>query len=101
MGRTERREETDAFERRAKTAENLARELAAKRSGEAVRVCRSAEFFDLVMNPIFDADFSWYSYGFRQGKRAHDTVKQAQTYVQSGLRWVVDMDLAKFFGAPR
>ncbi|MFC5652472.1 group II intron reverse transcriptase/maturase [Paenibacillus solisilvae] len=50
-----------------------------------------------VMNPIFDAHFSWYSYGFRQGKRAHDAVKQAQTYMQGGLRWVVDMDLAKFF----
>jgi RNA-directed DNA polymerase len=50
-----------------------------------------------VMNPIFDAHFSGYSYGFRQGKRAHDAVKQAQTYMQSGLRWVVDMDLAKFF----
>lgn len=50
-----------------------------------------------VMNPIFDAHFSWYSYGFRQGKRAHDAVKQAQTYIQSSLRWVVDMDLAKFF----
>ncbi len=50
-----------------------------------------------VMNPIFDAGFSWHSYGFRQGKRAHDAVKQAQRYIQSGLRWVVDMDLAKFF----
>jgi RNA-directed DNA polymerase len=50
-----------------------------------------------VMNPIFDAHFSWYSYGFRQGKRAHDAVKQAQRYIQDGLRWVVDMDLAKFF----
>jgi group II intron reverse transcriptase/maturase len=50
-----------------------------------------------VMNPIFDAHFSWYSYGFRQGKRAHDAVKQAQKFIQSGLRWVVDMDLAKFF----
>lgn len=50
-----------------------------------------------VMNPIFDANFSWYSYGFRQGKRAHDAVKQAQRYIQSGLRWVVDMDLSKFF----
>lgn len=50
-----------------------------------------------VMNPIFDAHFSWYSYGFRQGKRAHDAVKQAQTYIKSGLRWVVDMDLEKFF----
>lgn len=50
-----------------------------------------------VMNPIFDPHFSWYSYGFRQGKRAHDAVKQAQSYIQSGHRWVVDMDLAKFF----
>ena len=50
-----------------------------------------------VMNPIFDASFSWYSYGFRPGKRAHDAVKQAKRYIQSGLRWVVDMDLEKFF----
>ncbi|SMF68347.1 group II intron reverse transcriptase/maturase [Paenibacillus uliginis N3/975] len=50
-----------------------------------------------VMNPIFDAHFSWYSYGFRPGKRAHDAVKQAQSYIQSGRRWTVDMDLEKFF----
>ncbi|WP_235775199.1 group II intron reverse transcriptase/maturase, partial [Paenibacillus sinensis] len=50
-----------------------------------------------VMNPIFDAHFSWYSYGFRPGKSAHDAVKQAQRYIRSGLRWVVDLDLEKFF----
>ncbi|BFH65703.1 group II intron reverse transcriptase/maturase [Paenibacillus azoreducens] len=50
-----------------------------------------------VMNPMFDAHFSWYSYGFRSGKRAHDAVKQAQHYIQSGRRWVVDLDLEKFF----
>ena len=50
-----------------------------------------------VMNPIFDVDFSRHSYGFRPGKRAHDAVKQAQCYIQEGFRWVVDMDLAKFF----
>lgn len=50
-----------------------------------------------VMNPMFDAQFSWYSYGFRPGKRAHDAVIQARAYIQSGLRWVVDMDLEKFF----
>jgi RNA-directed DNA polymerase len=49
------------------------------------------------MNPIFDAHFSWYSYGFRPVKRAHDAVKQAQSYIRDGLRWVVDMDLEKFF----
>ncbi|WP_127595811.1 group II intron reverse transcriptase/maturase [Paenibacillus lautus] len=50
-----------------------------------------------VMNPIFDPTFSWYSYGFRPGKRAHNAVRQAQRYIQSGRRWVVDMDLEKFF----
>lgn len=50
-----------------------------------------------VMNPIFDAHFSWHSYGFRPGKRAHDAVKQAQIYIQRGYRWTVDMDLEKFF----
>lgn len=49
------------------------------------------------MTRIFDSGFSLYSYGFRPGKRAHDAVKQAQTYIQEGYRWVVDMDLEKFF----
>lgn len=50
-----------------------------------------------VMNPIFDPDFSPNSFGFRPGKKAHDAVKQAQSYIQEGYRWVVDMDLEKFF----
>jgi RNA-directed DNA polymerase len=50
-----------------------------------------------VMTPIFDPYFSPNSYGFRPGKRAHDAVKQAQAYIQEGYRYVVDMDLEKFF----
>jgi RNA-directed DNA polymerase len=50
-----------------------------------------------VLQPIFDPTFSEYSYGFRPGRRAHDAVCQAQRYVQSGCRWVVDVDLEKFF----
>ncbi|HOV79848.1 MAG TPA: group II intron reverse transcriptase/maturase [Bacillota bacterium] len=50
-----------------------------------------------VMTPIFDPDFSPNSYGFRPGKRAHDAVRRAQEYIQQGYRWVVDMDLEKFF----
>jgi RNA-directed DNA polymerase len=53
-----------------------------------------------VLQPIFDPTFSEHSYGFRPGRRAHDAVCQAQRYVQSGCRWVVDVDLEKFFGAP-
>lgn len=50
-----------------------------------------------VMTPIFDPYFSPNSFGFRSGKRAHDAVKQAQAYIQEGYRYVVDMDLEKFF----
>jgi len=50
-----------------------------------------------VMTPIFDPDFSPNSFGFRPGKRAHDAVEQARRYIQQGYRWVVDMDLEKFF----
>ncbi len=50
-----------------------------------------------VLQPAIDPSFSEYSYGFRPGRRAHDAVCQAQRYVQSDRRWVVDVDLEKFF----
>jgi group II intron reverse transcriptase/maturase len=50
-----------------------------------------------VLQPIFDPTFSDHSYGFRPGRRAHDAVRRAQGYVQGGRRWVVDVDLEKFF----
>jgi len=50
-----------------------------------------------VLQPMIDPTFSESSYGFRPGRRAHDAVCQAQRYVQSGRRWVVDVDLEQFF----
>lgn len=50
-----------------------------------------------VLQPRFDPTFSEHSYGFRPGRRAHDAVCAAQRYIQAGRRWVVDVDLAKFF----
>lgn len=50
-----------------------------------------------VLQPIFDPTFSEHSHGFRPGRRAHDAVREAQQYVQDGRRWVVDVDLEKFF----
>lgn len=50
-----------------------------------------------VLSPIFEADFSESSYGFRPGKNAHQAVKAAKQYVAEGRRVVVDMDLEKFF----
>jgi group II intron reverse transcriptase/maturase len=50
-----------------------------------------------VLSPIFEAEFSESSYGFRPGRNAHQAVKAARQYVAEGRRVVVDMDLEKFF----
>jgi RNA-directed DNA polymerase len=50
-----------------------------------------------VLSTIFEPNFSESSYGFRPGRSAHDAVRQARAYVSEGRRWVVDMDLEKFF----
>jgi len=50
-----------------------------------------------VLMPIFDPDFSGSSYGFRPGRSAHQAVLAARDHIASGRRWVVDMDLEKFF----
>lgn len=50
-----------------------------------------------VLQPRFDPSFSEHSHGFRPGRRAHDAVVEAQRYVQEGRRWVVDVDLERFF----
>lgn len=50
-----------------------------------------------VLQPEFDPTFSEHSYGFRPGRSAHDAVRAAQKYIQSGRRWVADVDLARFF----
>jgi RNA-directed DNA polymerase len=46
---------------------------------------------------IYDPTFSESSYGFREGRSAHGAVSRAREYVEAGYRWVVDMDLEKFF----
>ncbi len=45
----------------------------------------------------FDPIFSQFSYGFRKGKSAHQAIKQALAYANTSLRYVVDIDLSKFF----
>ncbi len=50
-----------------------------------------------VLTPIFDPHFSPSSYGFRRGRSAHQAVFAAREHVEAGYRWVVDMDLEKFF----
>jgi RNA-directed DNA polymerase len=50
-----------------------------------------------VLQRKWDRTFSEYSYGFRPGHSAHQAVEQAQEYIAAGYRWVVDLDLEKFF----
>jgi len=50
-----------------------------------------------VLQRRLDGSFSDHSHGFRPGRRAHDAVCEARRYVQAGKRWVVDVDLEKFF----
>jgi RNA-directed DNA polymerase len=50
-----------------------------------------------VVEPVFDGGFSESSYGFRRGRSAHQAVRKARDYVSEGHRWVVDIDLEKFF----
>jgi RNA-directed DNA polymerase len=50
-----------------------------------------------VLQPIFDPTFSDASFGFRPGRSAHGAVSRASEHIAAGHRWVVDLDLAKFF----
>ena len=50
-----------------------------------------------VLSEHYDETFSPYSYGFRKGRSAHDAIRQAGDYVKAGYRYIVDIDLAKFF----
>jgi RNA-directed DNA polymerase len=50
-----------------------------------------------VLQRIWDGTFSNHSYGFRPKRSAHQAVSKAQQYIAEGYRWVVDLDLEKFF----
>lgn len=50
-----------------------------------------------VLQGRWDAEFSEHSHGFRPGRSAHQAVAKAQKHIAEGRRWVVDLDLEKFF----
>jgi RNA-directed DNA polymerase len=50
-----------------------------------------------ILDPVFDPTFSEASYGFRPGRSAQQAVLCARDHVAAGYRWVVDLDLEKFF----
>jgi len=50
-----------------------------------------------VLTPLFDPKFSESSHGFRPQRSAHGAAKQVQQTIRKGYRFIVDMDLSKFF----
>ena len=50
-----------------------------------------------ILNEIYEPIFSKSSYGFRPGRGAKDAIKKSEEYINQGNKWVVDMDLEKFF----
>ena len=50
-----------------------------------------------VLMPLFDPGFSGFSFGFRPGRNAHQAVLAARLHIAAGRRFVVDIDLEKFF----
>lgn len=54
----------------------------------------------LLLEPIYETDFLPFSYGFRPGRSAHDALRELRNGfmdVSRGLRWVVDVDISKYF----
>jgi group II intron reverse transcriptase/maturase len=50
-----------------------------------------------VLSRVYELTFSDHSYGFRRYRSAHDAVEAAQRHINAGYKWVVDIDMAKFF----
>jgi len=50
-----------------------------------------------VLNQIYEPSFSESSYGFRPNRGAKNAILKSKEYINEGNRWVVDMDLEKFF----
>ena len=50
-----------------------------------------------VLSPIFEEEFSENSFGFRPNRSAHDALRKGQSHITDGYKYVVDMDLEKYF----
>ena len=50
-----------------------------------------------VLEPIFEADFSSHSHGFRPGRSAFSALRELYGQVRDGHVWIVDVDIEKFF----
>lgn len=49
------------------------------------------------LTPMYEGEFSKWSYGFRPNRNAHQAVLKAEQYLNEGKTWVIELDLEKFF----
>ncbi|WP_242987415.1 group II intron reverse transcriptase/maturase [Anaerobacterium chartisolvens] len=50
-----------------------------------------------ALTPIYEREFSEFSYGFRPKRNAHQAIRKCKEYIEAGYTWAVDIDLAKYF----
>ena len=50
-----------------------------------------------VLTSIYEPQFSRNSFGFRPGRGCHAALRSAKDIVNSGYKYVVDLDLERFF----
>ena len=50
-----------------------------------------------ILSKLYEPTFSESSFGFRPNRGAKNAIKQSETYINQGYKWVVDMELEKFF----
>jgi RNA-directed DNA polymerase len=50
-----------------------------------------------IISPLFEVEFTEYSFGFRPDRNAHQAIQQAQKYIHEGRNYIVDIDLKNFF----
>ena len=53
----------------------------------------------IVLEPVFEADFLPFSFGFRPGRSPHDALQVLIDECARGRRWVVETDIASCFSA--
>lgn len=53
--------------------------------------------FHQVLSPMYEPEFSKYSFGFQKGKSAAQAVKLSLQYINEGFKYIVDIDLKNFF----
>jgi RNA-directed DNA polymerase len=49
------------------------------------------------LTPLYESGFSVHSYGFREGRNAHQAVLRAKQNLEEGKEWIIELDLAQFF----